>query len=187
MASTTAAIELAEPDAFMALGFAEFFPPHAFAKRMKLRPLLTPDEGVYAPAIHDLLSSAERSVYMQTQYVHPSPDQALTGLIQALVDRQRAGLDVRLILSQWETADYLEQLQAAGLDLTGVRIQRGVHNKGIVVDSRIVLVSSQNWSGDGVARNRDAGLLIYDEEVAAYYERIFIHDWTNLAIQQALP
>ena len=45
---------------------------------------------------------------------------------------------------------------------------------------------ARTWSGDGVSNNRDAGLLIYDP-AAAYYEQIFLHDWTNLAIQQACP
>jgi phosphatidylserine/phosphatidylglycerophosphate/cardiolipin synthase-like enzyme len=35
-----------------------------------------------------------------------------------------------------------------------------VGNKGIVVDGARVLVSSANWSGDGVIRNREAGLVI---------------------------
>jgi hypothetical protein len=180
------AIEMVEPEAFAALGFTEFFAAETFSGPMRLRPLLTPDAGAYAPAIRELLLSAEHTLYMQTQYVHPSSDVTLTGLIAALIDRQRAGVDVRLIMSQWETAEYLELLQSAGVDLATVRIQRGVHNKGIVVDSKVVVVSSQNWSGDGVARNRDAGLLIDDAEVAKYYERIFMHDWTNLAIQQVL-
>jgi hypothetical protein len=180
------ALEEAELEGFAALGFAEFFAPKEFAGTMKLRPLLTPDLDVYASAIIELLLSANRSLYMQTQYIHPSNDANLTKLINALIDRQRAGVDVRLIMSQWEKAEYLELLQAAGIDLTMVRIQHGVHNKGIVIDSEVVLVSSQNWSGDGVSRNRDAGLLVYDRDVAQYYERIFIHDWTNLAIQQAM-
>jgi len=180
------ALQEAELEGFAALSFAEFFASKEVAGTMKLRPLLTPDPDVYASAITELLLSANHSLYMQTQYIHPSIDANLTRLVNALIDRQRAGVDVRIIMSQWETAAYLEQLQAAGIDLTTVRIQHGVHNKGIVIDSEVVLISSQNWSGDGVSRNRDAGLLVYDEDVAQYYERIFIHDWTNLAIQQAM-
>jgi hypothetical protein len=36
-----------------------------------------------------------------------------------------------------------------------------------------------------VARNRDAGLIIYNEEAARYWQEIFIHDWTKMASQVA--
>jgi phosphatidylserine/phosphatidylglycerophosphate/cardiolipin synthase-like enzyme len=65
-----------------------------------------------------------------------------------------------------------------------LRIQQRVHNKGIVVDSAVVLVSSQNWSADGVLRNRDAGLILSNAEIAEYFERIFIDDWTQRANQK---
>lgn len=127
---------------------------------------------------------------MQTQYIHPSDkaeDQRFVDLINAVAQLQHDGVDVRLILSQWQTqGGWLDKLQAAGIDLAMVRIQVGVHNKGLVVDSQIVMLSSQNWSGDGVLRNRDASLIVFDEEAAQYYETIFLHDWVHMADQGAL-
>ena len=90
-------------------------------------------------------------------------------------------------MSEFETQGYLEQLQAAGLDVVNrVKIQNNVHNKGIVVDSRAVLVSSQNWSTDGTLFNRDAAVIIENATTAAYFDTIFMHDWENLAEQRAL-
>ena len=71
----------------------------------------------------------------------------------------------------------------AGIDTSLVRIQTRVHNKGIVVDSTTVALGSHNWSGDGTLRNRDATLIIHNEEAAQYFERIFLADWTTLARQ----
>jgi phosphatidylserine/phosphatidylglycerophosphate/cardiolipin synthase-like enzyme len=156
---------------------------------MRIRPLLTPDAGIYSSAVLDLVRSAKQSLYIQTQYAHPSSrpeDQAFTDLLEAVAERQSAGVDVRIIFSQWETTPYLEKLQAAGFDLAQVRIQRGVHNKGIVRDGKAVLISSQNWSADGVLRNRDAGVIIEHRGIARYFQQIFSHDWTNLARQTAL-
>ncbi|MNT54307.1 hypothetical protein D3C72_1914600 [compost metagenome] len=61
------------------------------------------------------------------------------------------------------------------------RVQGSIHNKGIIVDGQAVLVSSTNWSGDGVLRNRDAGLIIHNEEVAQYYQQVFLDDWDSRA------
>ena len=62
---------------------------------------------------------------------------------------------------------------------------KGCHNKGIIVDSKVVVVSSQNWSGDGVQFNRDAGLIMYHPGIAQYFEKIFLYDWDSRAHQRA--
>jgi phosphatidylserine/phosphatidylglycerophosphate/cardiolipin synthase-like enzyme len=87
-------------------------------------------------------------------------------------------------LSEYQVSNGgLEKLQSAGIDLDHVKIQNGVHNKGYVVDSRVVALGSQNWSGDGVLRNRDASVIIENATAAAYYEALFLHDWENIAAQ----
>jgi phosphatidylserine/phosphatidylglycerophosphate/cardiolipin synthase-like enzyme len=69
-----------------------------------------------------------------------------------------------------------------GFDVvTRFKIQNNVHNKGIVVDTKKVLVSSQNWSSAGVLDNRDAGVIVECGPVAAYFEKIFLHDWNTLS------
>ena len=157
-----------------------------------VQPLLTPDTGAgnYAANILKLIHSATSKLYIQTQYIHPpkpGADAELQRLIDAVQAKIAAGLDVRIILSEFEaTGGWLEKLQEAGLEMSAVRIQQGVHNKGFVVDSRVVALGSQNWSGDGVLRNRDATLIIHHVGAAQYYEGIFTHDWTNLAVQKLL-
>jgi phosphatidylserine/phosphatidylglycerophosphate/cardiolipin synthase-like enzyme len=169
---------------------AQYFEPLQIANEaVKIQPILTPDAGAgnYATNILNLIQSARKSLYIQTQYIHLSPagtDAGFQALIDAVKGKMKAGLDVRIILSEFEaTGNWLELLQAAGLDMSAVRIQNGVHNKGIVVDSETVVVGSQNWSGDAVLRNRDASLIIYHQGAAQYFEQIFIHDWTTLAKQ----
>jgi len=142
---------------------------------------------MYAQQVLSLINSAERSIYMQTQYIHPSNKDGqgeFNDLIQALSDAYlKRGLDVRLITSQYETAQWIEKLKPFGLDKI-LKIQQRVHNKGIVVDSKTVLISSQNWSADGVLFNRDAGVIIYNENIAQYFEKIFLFDWVNQAHQK---
>ncbi|HVP65915.1 MAG TPA: phospholipase D-like domain-containing protein [Anaeromyxobacteraceae bacterium] len=168
-----------------------FFHPLTVSSEVaSVQPLLTPDlgSGNYASNLLALLESAKQKLYIQTQYVHPpqgGEDAPFRALVDAVRQKMQAGLDVRVILSEYETAPYLEQLQAAGWNLAQVRIQRGVHNKGFVVDSSAVAVGSQNWSGDGVLRNRDATLVIRHAGVAQYFEGIFLADWEELAAPAA--
>jgi phosphatidylserine/phosphatidylglycerophosphate/cardiolipin synthase-like enzyme len=180
--------ELAQPEIILAARVPnQYFAPKKISARMKIQPILTPDN--YVDMILELINSAEKSFYMQTQYINYSDkpeDAKFAALVAAVVKKINDGKDVRLIMSQYETTDKLELLQDAGIDLSHVRIQANVHNKGIVVDSKVVALGSQNWSGDGVLRNRDATVIIYNEDAAVYWEHIFIHDWTKMASQQAL-
>jgi PLD-like domain len=173
--------------------FSQFFPATTVTGTIKITPLLTPDPGVYAGAINNLIASATQTLYMQYQYIEPAKlgdptAQPFTDLINAVIDRQAHGVDVRIILRDVEKVGYLEQLRTMGLDVvTRVKIQKNVHNKGIIVDGATVLVSSQNWSADGTLRNRDAGVIIHHVEAAQYFQQVFLHDWEHLAAAKALP
>ncbi len=184
LAETNPAAELTRPP-------KTYFAPLPVTEQMTIQPLLTPDRaaddrtGMYAEQMLDLISTAQSSLYIQLQYIHPSnraEDEAFTELLNAVAARAAAGVDVRIILSQWQNAQWMERLRGAGIDTDLVRIQQGVHNKGFVVDHRKVVVSSQNWSGAGVLENRDAGLIIDNATIAQYFEKIFVHDWDNVAI-----
>jgi hypothetical protein len=181
--------DLQVPEDIFAAGrtFRQLFPAKTISGHLKVQPLLTPDN--YHDHVLALIQSAKKRFYMQTQYIHPGsgPDDGLHNeLIAAVQALIAGGLDVRLICSQFETADWVEKLSAAGLDTSVLRIQPNVHNKGIVVDSETVMVSSQNWSADGTLRNRDAGLIIWNADAATYFEKIFLHDWENLAAQSVI-
>jgi phosphatidylserine/phosphatidylglycerophosphate/cardiolipin synthase-like enzyme len=164
----------------------QYFAPKTISARMKIQPVLTPDN--YMTCILPLITSAKRSFYMQTQYVHlnQSDNQNMSALVLAVSQLMQNGLDVRLIMSQYEYLDKLELLQSAGVNLSQVRIQGNVHNKGMIIDGEIAVVGSQNWSEDGVSRNRDATLIIYNCDAAQYWNSVFMHDWTCMAAQQAL-
>jgi PLD-like domain len=168
----------------------QYFQPKSFTnQKIKVQPVLTPDTGAgnYSKNFLKLIQSAQKTLDIQTQYIHPPKqgvDAAFQSLISAVQDRINNHVQVRVILSEYEaTGGWLEKLQEAGLDMSVVRIQNGVHNKGFVVDSSVVAIGSQNWSGDGVLRNRDASLIIYYADAAQYYEQIFSYDWLTFAKQ----
>lgn len=172
----------------------KFFAPHVIKRAVTVKPLLTPDD--YRKPILDLMNNATTRFYMQTQYIKvagksdPADPSGTThtDLLKGLTGMIGRGLDVRLITSEFQDKTALEALLSDGIDIVDqLRIQTGVHNKGMVVDSKIAVVSSQNWSGLGTWKNRDAGLIMFDVEAARYFEEIFLHDWENLAIQAVRP
>lgn len=150
---------------------------------IEVMPLLTPDN--YIRRIKELIASARKSIYLQYSYITYSDkkiDKDFTAMLETLAElSNRPNMDVRIIVGSSGAADKVRKLVEAGFKETVFRVQGGVHNKGIVVDGKAVLVSSANWSGDGVLRNRDAGLIIHDKDIAAYYQNVFLYDWENRA------
>lgn len=163
---------------------SQYFKPQTITDTMTITPLLTPDN--YGKNMLPLIQSAKKSLYIQTQYIHlakkQSPSDLIT-LLTAVRDKMEAGVDVRIILSEWENPPSLDALKSFGINTSLVKLQNGVHNKGFVIDSSIVALGSQNWSVQGAQQNRDASLIIQHEGVAQYYEQIFMHDWTKMAVQ----
>ena len=158
-------------------------------------PLLTPDTipgrpsaGQYQTQMLALIKSATKTLYIQLQYIESSgghTDQSSTDyaeLLTAVADRVKNGVDVKMIQSAQYGEKWAEKMKSSGVDLTSVIwLQQDVHNKGYVIDSKIVVVSSQNWSPAGIRDNRDAGVIIENPDIAQYFEQVFLSDLKNKA------
>ena len=124
--------------------------------------------------------------------------------LKAAIDAARRGVAVRVLLDsafvwKWNTGEdnsdtvhYINRIAALeGLDMEANLVALGgasgraslekVHNKGVIVDGEKVLVSSINWGQSSVFKNREAGLIISNPRIGAYYEKIFDFDW-NLSV-----
>lgn len=166
-------------------------PPRPFApaslpsvrRNVEVIPVLTPDN--YIGRIFELIENAERSIYLQYAYITYSDkpgDKKFTEMLGLLAELSyKPGFDMRIIVGGNGAADKIRKLVESGFNEKVFRTQSNVHNKGIIADGSVVLVSSANWSSDGVLRNRDAGLIIFDEEIASYYSEVFEYDWDNRA------
>ncbi len=162
----------------------EYFQPFDQTRTFTVTPLLTPDN--YHEHVLALVTGASEELLIQNQTFNAPKDghEKLRQLIDAVLDRHRSGVQVRVIFRLLDTAkarETLEQLKDYGFDTEMIRVQRNCHTKGIVVDRKQVLLGSQNWSNDGISVNRDASLLFEDEPLARYFAQIFDHDWNQLA------
>lgn len=181
-----------------------YFDPLRLDEELDIQPLLTPDRNVrgqrmFIAAATEMIQRATRSVYVQNQSLAYSGDDnpEMIKFLAALRDKQNEGLDVRIIFRDardfpgpdgpQDQARLLERLQEFGFDVSAdcIKLQRKCHTKGIIVDSREVMLGSQNLTNGGALFNRDASLLVRSASVARYFEDIFIHDWENLAHNNA--
>jgi Phosphatidylserine/phosphatidylglycerophosphate/cardiolipin synthases and related enzymes len=80
----------------------------------------------------------------------------------------------------WElTMESLDKFDLKGcLRGMNLRFYTHLHNKGVVIDRKRVVVSSTNWSENSIARAREAGVPIECPEVASYFADVFDFDWS---------
>jgi hypothetical protein len=161
----------------------QLFPPLRLDRRIKVQPLLTPDN--YAENAMKLIRSAKKSVWFQNQYINfrgTNEDfNEFRLLVNALKEKIDAGLEVRIICRDMMKQESVDVLVALGFPREVMRFQPACHNKTIIVDGEVVMFGSHNWSNEGVKTNRDASLIFYDKEVAAYLAQVYEYDWDRLA------
>ncbi|MEA2840384.1 MAG: hypothetical protein QOF41_1714 [Methylobacteriaceae bacterium] len=198
-AQAQGAVAVAQPDLIVPAEEAEDFvafaaPPRLFKPlRLKrvvsVQPLLTPDN--YAENALKLIKSAKESLWYQNQYINfrgtedDFPEFRM--LIDALKDKIDKGLDVRIICRDMMKQESLDVLVALGFPKDTFRFQPACHNKTIIVDKKVVMFGSHNWSNEGVKTNRDASLIFDDEEIAAYLADVYDYDWEHLATAHPTP
>ncbi len=166
----------------------EVFAPRKFvftsANPVTVQPILTPDNFMDV-VLKFLRQRPARTLYFQNQSLNPiqSPTAEYAELLELLARYSNdASLDVRIIFRNiGPVRKKLESLQAAGFNMSRIRMQAGCHTKGIIVDSQTILLGSHNITNQGVQVNRDASLLIEDPGIAQYYEAVFLHDWAKLS------
>lgn len=178
---------------------ATYFDPLELNRVLDIQPLLTPDRDghhrhIYIQHATAMAEKAKERIYVQNQSFTVGDDNGeYEKFFATLLDKQNDGLDVRIIFRDPRQFPHgaetlqktLERIKDFGLDTDKVKVQRGCHTKGIVVDATEVVLGSQNHTMAGSLFNRDASLLVRDPEVAAYFEKIFLFDWNVLATQTA--
>jgi cardiolipin synthase len=168
-------------------------------------PILAPDSTfLQQDSIIGLARQAQKTLLVEQLYIHKfwgSPSSGSTTTtpnlyLEEVINAARRGVKVRVLLDSsfldpsdprdnQYTVEYINGIAAAeGLDMQAKLVDTAkvgiekIHNKGMIVDGRQVLVSSINWSENSPENNREAGIIVDNTEVAAYYETLFWYDWT---------
>jgi hypothetical protein len=161
----------------------QFFPPLRLNRRVKVQPLLTPDN--YAENALKLIRSAKESIRFQNQYINfrgtGEDFNEFRLLVSALKEKIDANVKVSIICRDMMKQESLDVLIALDFPRAAFRFQPACHNKTIIVDDKVAMFGSHNWSNEGVSTNRDASLIFFDEEIAKYLSEIYDYDWDRLA------
>src|SRR3990172_4168794 len=175
------------------------FPPQEFSGRFRVLPVLGPETALSMDTIRGVLRSAAASIHVEMFYADATWGPFANLYLEELLAAARRGVAVRLLLDASsfnveeddpidndDTVAYVDGIAAAeGLDLQAKLVDLGahaftrMHTKGFVVDRRWTLVSSINWNRNSPTANREAGLLVENEELASYFDNVFAWDWKD--------
>ncbi len=123
--------------------------------------------------------SAREKIYITHSYF--VPDHSLR---QALKERARAGVDIRILLPneyidgqpiRWASHHYFEELLAAGVRIYEYQPTM-IHSKTILVDGKWAVVGSANLDVRSAEINKENVLGILDVQFGAQLEETFLND-----------
>jgi cardiolipin synthase len=143
------------------------------------RLIVQPDDGV--EPVREFINSAEKSLLIK-QFTFTEPK-----LIAAVIDRKRAGVDVRVMLNAKRSGgdrandETYEQFSDAGIAVQWASSKFYVtHEKSIVVDETAALVATFNLCEKYFTLTRDYGVITYNPCHVAQIVEVFNADWDGL-------
>lgn len=136
----------------------------------------SPDDGT-ASRIIDLIRNAEESVYFLA-FSFTSDDIAAALIAKAAEGVQVAGIFEE---SQYHSnrGTEFDNLVSAGLDIHLDGNNRNMHHKVFIIDNKIVIAGSYNFSRSAEERNDENTLVIYNAEVA----ELFVEEFERIYMQ----
>lgn len=180
------------PSLLAAPSYTPYFEPMTLSN-VAVTPVFAPDTSYLIP---NLLSGAKDSVIIQQAYVTKYPDLDENPWLTLAVNAAKAGADVRVQLDAmyYNTQDdedndeLVSDLNRAGIPTLSARLLTDrdgitkIHNKGMIVDGRYVLISSINWNYNSPNSNRESAVIIESPEAAAYFTKVFDYDWDGYVL-----
>jgi phosphatidylserine/phosphatidylglycerophosphate/cardiolipin synthase-like enzyme len=157
-----------------------------FSGPMNVTPIFSPDTSLQG--ILYCINSAQATLDIQIPYFTSFEDGGeVDQIIDAIVAAKERGVTVRVISEEekdWE--EVAEHFIEHGIPIVwqDTRWFTANHNKGIIVDGRIVLVSSINYSDNSISNNREAGVIIENEDVAQWFSQVYDYDWAIASCEE---
>jgi len=104
----------------------------------------------------------------------------LDHLSKALIDAMKRGVDVKVVIEResayWRGSEY-ERLLQAGVDVKLDGNPYTMHHKVAVIDGKIVIIGSYNWTWSAEKRNDENILILMSRSLAESYEEEFQRIW----------
>lgn len=132
--------------------------------------------GGCADLLIDLISRANESIYVMIYSF------TLDELADALIDASLRGVEVKVLVEKenaYQRGSEIPRLIEAGVQVALDSNPALMHNKVMIVDGKLVVTGSYNWSWSAENRNDENLVVISGPEAAKLYEAEFERLWSG--------
>ena len=105
-------------------------------------------------------------------------------IIQALKDAKKRGIEIRIILEknpyniEWFNKKIFKELKEFGIQVKWSSLEfKLTHSKFMVIDDRIAIIMTNNFTYSGFNSSRDFGLIDFDVRDVEEIKKLFEADW----------
>ena len=162
---------------------------------MTLTPIVTPDNAL--DVISAWIDRANVSIELQNPYITKFNNTVdwedwasdSSPIVQSLTAAHNRGVDLRIQVNEDSDSDNITAYFLSlgiGIRWMGNSVSNpdgdwisDTHNKLLIIDEKITILSSINFSENALLNNRETGLVIQNTAVATYYGSIFDSDWND--------
>lgn len=162
-----------------------FYLPHCFGLPAEDVELVT--DAQYFQVAQKIIKGAKVSVHVimfEMDYYDQHPNSPSNLLIKELIGAKKRGVKVEVILEAREKEDRTTKqnrqtgkiLSEGGVEVIFDPLFKTTHAKSMVVDGRLTLLGSTNWTYYALSNNNEVSVLIQSKELAKalidYFNRV---------------
>ena len=141
----------------------------------------------YLPVLLDLIAAATNTIDFLQLEVHG--DRTVSRIEAALAEAVKRGVRVRGILDDGVdfNAAGVARLLALGVEARLDTPRKMLHSKLVVVDGKVVLLGSTNWTGNSMDNNNETNVRLDDPVLADLFGRYVAALWADSFAEPELP
>lgn len=179
--------------------YSPTFPVYNVKEQMTLSPIFTPDNAldVYLYWI----GRANSSIYIQNPYITMFDSSlawpSASPIVSAIVSAKTRGVsDIKIQVNQaYDSDNVTAYFQSVGIPIRWMGTSASstnqswlslTHNKLMIIDGNVTLISSINFSGNAFENNRESGMVIQDQKIGQDFTNVFTSDWNDGEVPPAM-
>ncbi len=114
--------------------------------------------------IESLLTNAKNSIRISAQYI---TDENILNIL-----REKSDLDIRIRTNNFDTnKDLIRYFGKENITFESSKIYN--HDKMIVIDNKLLMIGSMNFSDNALDNNREIGIITTDQKLIAQQDQLF--------------
>ncbi len=145
--------------------------------KTSLHILFSPASNPYEKSISPILKNAKKEIFVSIFFLTHK------GIIQDLILAKKRGVDVKIIydaLGAGNMKDKTKILRAAKIPLKAENWGGKCHEKNMVIDSKILITGSANFSNSGMNKNDENILIFENPDIASFYRTHFLNLYNSI-------